>query len=521
MKLYKLHYGIIFTTLYMLSHLYGATYHIDSIKGDDENNGLSPNSAISTLKKASQLNYKAGDRLLLKRGLVYKGTLYLKGIKLNENNVLTIDAYGDHKNLPVINSAGYIGGITLEESSQIKIKNIEIVSDGGKEIDELAKKERFGIYVFKSNHISIQALKIHTIFSTIQTPSEGKNKSTAYGHGIRIDDSKDVLVEKCMIEKVGRYGINSKRSENLKILNNKTDHTGCSGLQMSKTKNVLVKGNLFDHPGSFIDKRMHGRGSGSWVWSCEDVLYENNTFLNAVGKADSCGVHIDFNCNNIVIQRCFSMNNEGGFIEILGNNFNCSYRYNISVNDGARKKGQDGAHQEGKVLWLSGYSGRKKGRIGPFNSYIYNNTIYVKEGMNPKFSISPSTKGALIANNIFHLLGKSKAVIGDQKKYSKSKSKVENVIFENNIYNHSAVLPTSLKINDKTSMIGDVKFKKAGGEFPENYIPTNIKLVKDKSKKVLKLPGDEIGLTIGFEVKKDYFGNAIKGIPDIGAVELP
>ena len=32
-----------------------------------------------------------------------------------------------------------------------------------------------------------------------------------------------------------------------------------------------------------------------------------------------------------------SYNNEGGFAEILGDNINCGYRYNISVNDGYRE----------------------------------------------------------------------------------------------------------------------------------------------------------------------------------------
>jgi len=400
------------------------------------------------------------------------------------------------------------------------VQNIEITSNGGKAIDEAARTDRYGVYVSDSRHVTAENLRIHTIFATVQSKSEGRDKTTAYGHGVRIEDSENTRVVGCTIEKVGRYGINARNSQHVDVVNNTTDHTGCSGVQLGRCKNAHIRQNTFDHPGSFIDERMHGRGSGSWVWGCEDVLYEKNRFLNAAGKADSCGVHIDFNCRNVVIQHCFSMNNEGGFIEILGNNHNCAYRYNISVNDGARKKGQGGAHQEGKVLWLSGYSGRKNPRTGPFNSYIYNNTVYVRKGQQPRFSISPTTRGALVANNIFHLLEPSAAVAGDQKKYRNTKTKASGLVFTNNVHVHDAVLPTSLDIKDSNAIIGDAAFRKPGGKAPEDYIPENAKLLRDRGIRIRKLPGDEVGLAIGLAVKEDFFGNPITGLPDIGAVEI-
>jgi len=37
------------------------------------------------------------------------------------------------------------------------------------------------------------------------------------------------------------------------------------------------------------------------------------------------------NWRGIVMQRNVSMNNEGGFMELPGNNYNCGGRYNISI----------------------------------------------------------------------------------------------------------------------------------------------------------------------------------------------
>ena len=65
--------------------------------------------------------------------------------------------------------------------------------------------------------------------------------------------------------------------------------------------------------------------------------------MYANGPADSAGCHIDFNCDNVIVQYNLSVSNAGGFIEILGNNYNCSYRYNVSVNDGHRIKGKNNA----------------------------------------------------------------------------------------------------------------------------------------------------------------------------------
>ena len=131
-------------------------------------------------------------------------------------------------------------------------------------------------------------------------------------------------------------------------------------MQMSGVKSGLVKGNYINGSGSNNDSRKWGRGSGLWTWGTTNEVIENNSFLNANGPGDSAGCHIDFNCSDVVVQYNLSVNNAGGFCEILGNNYNCAYRYNISVNDGYRVKGQNGAFQEGKIYWLSGYVGNKQ-----------------------------------------------------------------------------------------------------------------------------------------------------------------
>ncbi len=496
----------------------GADYHFDSKAGDDGRDGLSALTAWKTLQKAGAVKFKAGDRILLKRGSVFSGKIELKDVAGEKSAPVMIDAYGSGKDFPKIDAAGYIAGVEIVESEYICVSNLEITSDGGKEIDKEARVMRYGVNIEKSSNVLLGDLHIHDVFATIQTESEGKDRTTAYGQGVQIRSSNNVTVARCAIEKVGRYGIVAGRnSHNLKFLQNKTDHTGGSGIQMSFCRDVVIRGNRIDHSGSFIDKRMHGRGSGSWVFLCHDILYEQNEFLNASGKADSCGVHIDLKNRNVVIQYCFSMNNAGGFVEILGSSFNCAYRYNISVNDGHRVKKKGGAIQDGKVLWFAGASDDNPTK-GPFNNYIYNNTVYVKEGQRTCFLVDETARGLLVANNIFHLLGET-ADVSKKRRHAEQQA-ISNVVFANNVYIADLVLPPTLLIQDSHPIIGDAKFKKPGGAKPEDYIPANAGLLKDKGMVIEKIPGDEKGLSIGLEVSHDFFGNPIKGPPDIGAVEL-
>ena len=81
------------------------------------------------------------------------------------------------------------------------------------------------------------------------------------------------------------------------------------------------------------------------------------------GPQDSYGAHIDFGNENVVFQYNFSYNNEGGFVEILGDNINCGYRYNISVNDGYRVDPNNNQwDKKGKIFWVGNFCGNNQTR---------------------------------------------------------------------------------------------------------------------------------------------------------------
>lgn len=515
-------------------------YYVNSNTGSDQNDGLSPKTAWSSLAKASEIIFLPGQKLLLAEGCIFKGKLELKGVG-SIDKPIEVSSYNPGKaesNVPLIDAQGFKAAIQIENGSNFQISNLELTADAGEVRDSESQTKRYGVWINANqpgdySNISLKNLNIHHIFATENVKGDGQNPSSNMGYGIFIGMSekeariKNVRIEDCTIEMTGHTGIRifgfadqsgSTYLDSVTIINNRLTNIGGPGMVPGRCQNVLVRGNTVDYSGSSADPRMHNRGSGIWPWTCNNVLIEKNKFMNAWGKMDSYGTHIDYNCNNVVVQYNLSVNNSGGFVEILGNNNNCSYRYNISINDGYRQKGVNGVTHDGKVLWTSGYVGNKP-RKGPFNSYVYNNTIFVKEEYPVRFSFANTTDGLLIANNIFYILGEPTDV-GDNEQRNPSGETIKNVLFKNNLYQKVGIIPESVVIKDMASIFGDPQFKNPGGLSPNDYIPANISLIQDKGIRIEKIPGDDIGLTIGLKVEKDYFGKPITGLPDLGAIEL-
>lgn len=523
----------------------GRNYYFDSINGDDANYGNSPNSALKSLSSLQKITFKPGDNILLASGQTFYDPLVLKNQRGSSSRPIRISTYGDGLEPSFINATGHLNGLLLENCSFIEVNNLDITADrGGNELERDHQTMRCGVLIKTSRQGVYESLylgniKVHDIFyekKGFQRPIgevHTANGTQNYGWGIRVISTvegayiKGIIIDSSYIENVAHTGIkltgtrlNKGQSiQDVQISNTKVYKTGGPGIQMSEIKNGHIFGNEVDHSGSNDDSRKWGRGSGLWTWGSTDVLIEKNRFINAKGPGDSAGAHIDFNCKNIVLQYNFSANNAGGFCEILGNNYNCAYRYNISVNDGYRVKGINGAFQEGKILWLSGYNNGI--RKGPFNSYFYNNTIFVKEEIEVKVAIDRVSSGVLIANNIFHIEGNSKVVKGDQ--YNPEKEgewNVEHVFFGNNLFLHPKSWPGNSQLQDTNPFLGNADFFNAGGLNISDYRPVNAELVKDKGVRIPKLPKDSIGLIYKLNLEYDILGTKINNQPDLGAIEI-
>ncbi|GAA4328894.1 right-handed parallel beta-helix repeat-containing protein [Flaviaesturariibacter amylovorans] len=523
----------------------GATnYYINSVLGNDANKATHQRSPWKTTAPLKQVQLKPGDSVLFATGQSFTGMLYLENVVAREKRPVVIGSYffGGSKRRPVLDAGDSLYTILVRHSSYLKITGLEItarVPYGGVHpagtnlmrcgiLVELTRNEQH-------RNIELDNLLIHDVyfhplgFRRSAEEIRTANGTQSYGWGVRFINNSTggklthIKVTNTEIYNVSHTGLKFTAPagglQHVVVAHCRVRHTGGPGMQLSGVTGGHLHHNRIDHSGSVQDSRNWGRGSGLWTWSCSNILIEHNRFEHANGPGDSAGVHIDFNCSDVIVQYNFSANNAGGFCEILGNNYNCAYRYNISVNDGFRIKGQNGAFQEGKVFWLSGYQGEKKTPHGPFNSYFYNNTVFVDTTITPKISISSSARGILIANNLFYFGRDAIIVTGDQKKNEAASQYAADVVFTNNFFLRRSAWPEQLFV-DSLPSIGPLKFVKSGGLDPEHYIPVDGSLIKDKGIMIRKIPGDSKGLFPGLHVARDFLGNPVSGLPDIGAIEL-
>ncbi|QBY04211.1 right-handed parallel beta-helix repeat-containing protein [Thalassotalea sp. HSM 43] len=532
-------------------------YYVNPAIGNDNNSGTSKDAPIKSLDKAKRIKLQAGDKLLFAAGKTYWGSLVLNNLKGSADKPIIVSTYMDDNNSDdahaKIIARGLLKGIEVVNSSHLQISNFIVTANGGgvykwqqklwdKQNGKKKTMMRVGVYVEanKGNNtysgITFKNMLVRDIF--FHDPGKSRSRAEtasamgteAYGWGFRFFTKgkaklNNVTVDNSIVYNVAHTGIKFNgvkgNLDNVTLSNNQVLKTGGPGMQMSGVTNAHVFNNKVDESGSTNDTRKWGRGSGMWTWGSSHILVEHNQFLNANGPADSAGFHIDFNCDNVIVQYNLSANNAGGFIEILGNNYNNAYRYNVSVNDGHRVKKKGVAFQEGKTFWLSGFNGKNKPHNGPFNSYIYNNTIYVSDEIVSKIAVTRMAKGALVANNIFHIVGDSKLVKGDQyRPESNGTNHISDVIFTNNIFLKQSNWPKQVLIQDQAPVIADVAFTNPGSQLIGDYTPQNTDVIANKGIEIPFIPGDDKGLFKALTVKHDILGNPIVDKPDIGAIEI-
>lgn len=362
-----------------------AIYYVDAIKGDDKASGTSLERPWRSLPRAQQARLQPGDQLLLAAGVKHKGQLAFATLAGTPEAPIVIGSYlypgQDPRAVAMIDGRGTPFALGLKNCRHVRVENLVLTADGG----PLTGQMRCGLLVeadgtTESRGITLTRLQVKGVsfhppgFVRPEADVKTPNGTTRYGWGIRFIVTgpqarmRDLTVKETVIDRVDHTGLKftapAAGIQNVLVENVLVSHAGGPGIQLSGVTGGKFARLTVDHSGSTADSRNWGRGSGLWTWSCSDIVIERSRFLNANGPGDSAGVHIDFNCRNVIVQYNLSMNNAGGFCEVLGNNHNCAYRYNVSLNDGHRVKGQGGAFQEGKIFWLSGYVGQAP-RTGP------------------------------------------------------------------------------------------------------------------------------------------------------------
>ncbi len=439
-------------SLTTIVNFYGQTTYYVSASGNDSNNGTSTATPWLSLNKVSNAAIQPGDKVLFKRGDTFIGEL--KPTYSGASGApITFSAYGTGDR-PIITGSGGPGGDYLAaiyinnqdhfELSELEIQNERLVSREG-----VNDTEAFGLYVHNTStdimrHFNMFNLTVQNVYGITKAgvPFNDMKVAGIYCRSERNEvvgqekNIQDVTLDGSFFTRTGKFGFWSQhkgaetgvgndsinRNMNFKFTNNHFYKTGGSGITPGRTYNCLVENNIFENTGSNIDSRMAKRGSGAWFFNCQNVVAQYNKSYSARGGGDSYGLHIDSRNKHVIFQYNYSEDNQG-FVEVLGNNEEVCYRFNVSVNDGRRAK-------KGNTFWFSRYDS-SPGKSN--NVYVYNNSIYVSnlmQGSNTnvlKPGLQLRAKTSYIVNNAIYV--KTGGHIG-YKQFTKDAA----VNVDNNVY---------------------------------------------------------------------------------------
>ena len=465
----------------IVSEVQGNTYYVDSFDGDDTNSGTAIASPWKTLEKVNQTTFLPGDRILLKAGGSWNGQLWPKGSG-EDGAPIQVDMYGEGAK-PIINGGGVADTVYLYNQEYWEIGNLEVTN-----ISE-TEDVREGIHVVTDvtnqflHHIVIKDCYVHDVTGTMSRKDTG---------GIFVVGNYDgVLVENNTVRNVYRTGILTRAKRNVVIRNNMVDSIGGDGIQVGGgSMSPLVEYN--------VAKDCYNRYTAGeynvaiWPYDTNNAVLQYNEAYLTHTTLDGQGFDCDYLCNGTIFQYNYSHDNEGGFMLICSipnapdyesYNRNSIIRYNISQND------------RNRIFQI-----HSKGTQG---TQIYNNTIYIGEGLSPKIYDFDTFRrpGAVYSyNNIFYNAGRGTYSYGLQNYH----------VFENNLfygYHPSSEPSDPYKITSDPLLV-------APGTGGTGWNTTTGYQLKADS------PAINAGKYIENNGGKDYWGNALyNGEPDIGAHE--
>lgn len=400
-------------TVVRLQSAAAGVYYVDSVSGDDANDGLSEKTPWKSLDKLNATLFQPGSKILFKRGGVWNGQFRPNGSGKAEAPII-VDAYGAGTSKPIINGGGISnldtgnafaeGAVHLYNVSFWELNNLEVTNKG----PEVANASRAGIMVAAGGngfieHVYVKDVYVHDVNShdDAQKISGGiifrgdtvdeKGNITNVSSGF-----KDILVEKSHIKDVAIEGLRTKtyknggdtgsiKNEDVVFRNNLIENILGDGIVISEmASGGLVEKNIVRRHSMSPKSRNY---AGLWLYQTDRVVVQyNEVYAGVNGYNDGEAFDFDIGATNNVYQYNYSHDNRGGFLLTMtsagaGNVF----RYNISKNDG-----------RGTEIFFCMND----------RTAIYNNTIYVGEGVKVLYLIKETNiQNMFFKNNIVHVEG--------------------------------------------------------------------------------------------------------------------
>lgn len=379
-------------------------YYIDSVAGNDNNNGTSKRSAWKSLDKVNNMVFKPGDSILFKANCTWTGKLEPKGSG-NSKKQITISEYGyssspkENRNKPHIEGNGIYAAVLLKNVEYWTISNLDVSNNSISTDIQI----RNGIMVLAkpvgiTHRIIIQDCEVHDV------DGDYRRKVGMYKNsGIRIsfpgtstseNRFDEVLVQRNFVHDVATSGIYVVSEDdahleifytNVKVANNTIIRTGADGIIISHCINPIVEYNQILDAGYYGNYLTTTYIAGLWGDNnTGEIIFQNNEVARTRKfTGDGQAFDTDWGTGGTsIFQYNYSHENDGGFF------LNCAelkqnpdyiktiLRYNVSVND------------EQSIIW----------RDNETLVEVYNNVFYKTSG-----SLDPgNSKSYKYSNNIFY-----------------------------------------------------------------------------------------------------------------------
>ena len=529
----------------------GRDYYISSLNGDNSNDATTEDKAWETLDKLVGIELQPGDRVLLESGSVFNGFIHLKDVSGTKENPIEITKYGGETK-PIINgdgegvwyqdyvqpmdnsghrSKGYVSStVLLYDTDFIKINNLEITNksddfDYLRESDKVsARMDRTGVAAIAKNggtmeSIYLEDLYIHDINGNIQ------DKHMNNG-GIQMNVSKpdneqqtgiarydDIVIRGCHVKDVSRAGIvmgytynhgkfngaaiddetvKKYGHTNILIEENYVQNSGNDAICVMYSYRPLIQKNVSDRAGVDMLEYSYWQNfcATIWPWKCKDAVFQNNEAFDTIGQNNGDGQAWDIDWSDgTVYQYNYSHNNGGGAMLIcLNEAYNGVFRYNISQND---------------LNSLITFQGNPLAKI-------YNNVFYVDGDRETRIHHpQPGKRGGqgYLANNIFYNISTGNP---------NDEWEPGNQQFTHNLYYGYDTTPNS----DKFAITEDPKFINPGSSPTSSIGKVHDISVFDGYKVKEDSPVINSGIYVAGGNDKDFFGNIVGLVPDIGIQEV-
>ena len=458
--------------------------------------------------------------------------------------------------------------ILIEDAEYLEIEGLELTNDRKSATDTEKDKayndayamDRTGVAgVAKDNgtvdHIVLNDLYIHDVtgnvynkhmtnggiyFIVAKPTNEGETGIARYN---------DIQIRNCSLDTVNRWGIAvgytyqwrqfttgalsdatmaKYASSNVVIENNYLNHVGGDAITTMYLDRPMVQYNVSENASEQINFKDYSKNqpsldangnvngtqgvgagrvaAGIWPWKCKNAIFQYNECfrtLNASnGNGDGQPWDADYG-DGTNYQYNYSHGNTASTIMFCGGeSINNTFRYNISQ------------YEDMGPLDPAGNSG---------NCQVYNNTFYIKEGLNTIWHRSHGNGGPVdMENNIFYFAGDTPVAVND---WNPSGNKT----YSNNLYYNVANYPNDanpVKVDAGTQVLvnpGSGPDSVATDKSARRHEDPTATTVFDGYKLAENSPAINAGKVVvdrnGYTIDHDFFGHKITAVPEIGAAE--